>query len=446
MAPKLSLLQLSPSQQSVSRRKGKGKAMEEDQDEEEAIQRYKQELADFGVPTTFNDKLLASLLPPPTEYYVGDVGLLHGAKISGGRKGEIMLVSLTMRALVLSKNGTCDCCLADNMADHCWYPTGERPCWRCYHKSKGCMWKGVGVRTQPKRSLASMLVLAKHIKLIQAAKVFLEWQGKPSQFFVLEGYKGKGKAKALLGDFGAGSKCLFKLRDVDSDSEAEEEEDWVHKIKRIEREHVEKKLTSARTCKEATDLDKVEIVEPRAPVAGPLHLASKPIVWVPHAPRPISRLIVMPVSPVTGPSSPLVVNQASKVPDMQGTLRSYKSSEEDAPGNEDDSDSDDHASRDDNSTRHSEGAQSVALRTVISEVEAPVSAPMLEMVEEARHRFELACHELQWILRQHNTLVLYLRNGDSVMGWQESNNVKLGDFPDIEDLPIDGSIPLVYPQ
>ncbi|KAG6899307.1 hypothetical protein C0995_006373, partial [Termitomyces sp. Mi166 len=263
------------------------------------------------------------------------------------------------------------------MADHCWYPTGEHSCWRCYRKSKGCMWKGVGIRTQPKQSLASMLVLAKHIKLVQAAKAFLERQGKLSQFFVLEGYKGKGKVKALLGDSGAGSKRSFKLRDVDSNSEAEEEEVQVHEIKRIKRKHVEKKLTSARMRKKAADLDKVKIVEPRALVAGPLHLASKPIVWVPHVPRPISRLIVTLVLLVAGPSSSLVVNQASKVPDTQGTLHSDKSSEEDAPGDKDDSNGNDHAARNNNSTRCSEGAQSAVLRTVISEVKAPVSAPTL---------------------------------------------------------------------
>ncbi|KAG6858760.1 hypothetical protein C0995_014102, partial [Termitomyces sp. Mi166 len=296
----------------------KGKAMEEDEDEEEAIQRYKQEL--------FNDKLLVSLLPPPMEYYVGDVGLPRGAKISGGRKGEIMLVLPMTRALVLSKNGA----------------------------------KGVGVRTQLKWLLAGALVLAKHVKLVQAAKAFLEGQEKPLQFFILEGYKGKGK-----------------LRDVDSNSEAEEEEDQVHKIKRIKRKHVEKKLTGARMRKETADLDEVKIVEPRAPVAGPLCLASKPIIWVPHVPRPISRSIITLVLPVAAPSSLLVVNQASKVPDTQGTLHSDELSEEDAPGDKDDSDSNDHATRDDNSARRSEGAQSAALRTMISEVKAPVSVPTL---------------------------------------------------------------------
>ncbi|KAG6892252.1 hypothetical protein C0995_004635, partial [Termitomyces sp. Mi166 len=113
------------------------------------------------------------------------------------------------------------------MADHCWYPTGERPCWRCYRKSKGCLWNGVGVRTQKKRPPLAALVVAKHVKLVQAAKAFLERQGKPSQFFVLEGYKGKGKAKALVEDSETtGAKRSFKSRElVDSDSDKEEEED-----------------------------------------------------------------------------------------------------------------------------------------------------------------------------------------------------------------------------
>ncbi|KAG6871125.1 hypothetical protein C0995_007923 [Termitomyces sp. Mi166 len=126
--------------------------MEDDNDDEEATQKLRKELEDFVVPTTFDDKLL------------------------------------------------CDRCIADNMADHCWYPTGERPCWRCYRKLKGCLWNGVGVRTQKKCPPLATLVVAKHIKLVQAVKAFLEWQGKLSQFFVLEEYKGKGKAKALLED------------------------------------------------------------------------------------------------------------------------------------------------------------------------------------------------------------------------------------------------------
>ncbi|KAG6886749.1 hypothetical protein C0995_005239 [Termitomyces sp. Mi166 len=73
--------------------KGKAKAMEDDEEEEEATQKLRKELEDFVVPTTFDNKLLASLLPPPSEYYEGDMGLPQGAKISGGRKGDITLVS-----------------------------------------------------------------------------------------------------------------------------------------------------------------------------------------------------------------------------------------------------------------------------------------------------------------------------------------------------------------
>ncbi|KAG6871175.1 hypothetical protein C0995_007542 [Termitomyces sp. Mi166 len=62
------------------------------------------------------------------------------------------------------------------------------------------LWNGVGVRMQKKHPPLSVLVMAKHIKLVQVAKAFLEQQGKSSQFFILEGYKGKGKAKALLED------------------------------------------------------------------------------------------------------------------------------------------------------------------------------------------------------------------------------------------------------
>ncbi|KAG6859368.1 hypothetical protein C0995_009244 [Termitomyces sp. Mi166 len=164
--------------------KGKAKAMEDDDKEEEATQKFRKELKDFIVLTTFDDKLL------------------------------------------------CDHCIANNLADHCWYLTGKRPCWRCYHKS--CLWNGVGVRTQKKRPPLSILVMAKHVKLVQAAKAFLKRQGKSSQFFVLEGYKGKGKAKALLGDSEqAGTKQSFKSMElVDSDSNEEEEEDRVRIIKK----------------------------------------------------------------------------------------------------------------------------------------------------------------------------------------------------------------------
>ncbi|KAG6870767.1 hypothetical protein C0995_010849 [Termitomyces sp. Mi166 len=258
--------------------------------------------------------LLASLLLLPLEYYEGDIGLPRGAKISGGRKGDITLVSPATRALVLEKNGACNRYIADNLADHCWYLTGKHPCWHCYRKSKGCLWNGIGVRTQKKHPPLSILVMAKHVKLVQVAKAFLEWQGKLSQFFVLEGYKGKGKAKALLGDSEqAGAKRSFKSTElVDSDSN-KEEEDRVCIIKKVKHEHVEE-LTGARKRKEIIELDEeVEIVAPKTPVAGPSHQTSKPIVLIPSMPKPIPKPIIALASPVAGPSTaPIVPSYALK--------------------------------------------------------------------------------------------------------------------------------------
>ncbi|KAG6884681.1 hypothetical protein C0995_009986 [Termitomyces sp. Mi166 len=157
--------------------------------------------------------------------------------------------------------------------------------------------------------------MAKHIKLVQAAKAFLEQQGKSSQFFVLEGYKGKGKAKALLEDSEqVGAKQSFKSTElVDSDSDKEEEKDRVYIIKKVKREHVEEP-TGARKRKEIIDLDKeVEIVAPKTPVVGPLRQTSKPIVLVPSVPKPILKLIITLASSVAGPSTaPIVPSSAPK--------------------------------------------------------------------------------------------------------------------------------------
>ncbi|KAG6884306.1 hypothetical protein C0995_010542, partial [Termitomyces sp. Mi166 len=326
----LSLTQEPSSQQLAPCNKGKGKAkaMEDDEEKEEATQKLRKELEDFVVPTT------------------------------------------------------CNRCIANNMADHCWYPTGEHPCWRCYRKSKGCLWNGIGVRTQKKHPPLSALIMAKRIKLVQVAKAFLEQQGKPSQFFVLEEYKGKEKAKALLGDSEqAGTKQSFKSRElVDSDSDKEDEEDRVCMIKKIKHEHVEE-LTGTKKRKEIIELDKeVEIVAPKTPAAGPLCLTSKPIVLVPSMPKFVPKLIIALASPVAGPStvpivsspapmaaksaSPavkwgfvfkdpfmvrqfklavteesgvLIINQVTEVLATQGTMHSEESSDEDTQGDDDNS-------------------------------------------------------------------------------------------------------------
>ncbi|KAG6899252.1 hypothetical protein C0995_006503 [Termitomyces sp. Mi166 len=103
----LSLLQERSSQRPAPQNKGKGKAkaMEDDDDNKEMAQKLRKELEEFVALTTFDDKLLASLLPPPSEYFEGDSRLPQGTKILSGRKGDITLVSPATRVLVLEKNG-----------------------------------------------------------------------------------------------------------------------------------------------------------------------------------------------------------------------------------------------------------------------------------------------------------------------------------------------------
>ncbi|KAG6870347.1 hypothetical protein C0995_013628 [Termitomyces sp. Mi166 len=75
----------------AGRSKGKARATEDDDDDEEAAQKLRKELEDFVVLTTFDDKLLASLLLPPSEYFKGDSRLPQGAKILGGQKVQSLL-------------------------------------------------------------------------------------------------------------------------------------------------------------------------------------------------------------------------------------------------------------------------------------------------------------------------------------------------------------------
>ncbi|KAG6867081.1 hypothetical protein C0995_005715, partial [Termitomyces sp. Mi166 len=76
------------SQWSAPQNKGKGKAKvtEDDNDDKETAQKLRKELEEFVALTTFDDKLLASLLPPPSEYFEGDSRLPRGANILGGQK------------------------------------------------------------------------------------------------------------------------------------------------------------------------------------------------------------------------------------------------------------------------------------------------------------------------------------------------------------------------
>ncbi|KAG6895977.1 hypothetical protein C0995_011961 [Termitomyces sp. Mi166 len=305
---------------------------------------------------------------------------------------------------------------------------------------------------QKKHPPLSILVVAKHIKLVQAAKAFLEQQGKLSQFFVLEDYKGKGKAKTLLGDSEqAGTKQSFKSTElVDSDSD-EEEEDRVHVIKKVKREHVEK-LTSTRKRKEIIELDKeVEIVVPKMPVVGPSCQTSKPIVLVPSAPKPVSKPIITLASPVAGPSTApivsssapkpaaatalskpmpvksarpaikesfifkdsfmvrqfklagteesgaLIINQVTEVLATQGTLQSGEFSDKNS-NNDEDGQGDDNNSNDDNvamdvdSAKHPEETRPVApTKTTVTEVKALAPVPVLPTKLKRMPFFKLYC-------------------------------------------------------
>ncbi|KAG6859133.1 hypothetical protein C0995_011264 [Termitomyces sp. Mi166 len=172
-----------------------------------------------------------------------------------------------------------------------------------------------GVR-QKKCPPLKVLAIAKHIKLVQVAKAFLKWQGKSSQFFVLEGFKRKGKAKALGVDSElTGTKQTFKLTElVDSNSDKEEKEERVRVIKKIKHEHVEE-LVGTRKGKQIIELEDLEeeTVVSKTPMAGPSCQTVKPMVLVPSTPKPIPKPVIVLASSVAGPSTAHIVwSSASK--------------------------------------------------------------------------------------------------------------------------------------
>ncbi|KAG6858131.1 hypothetical protein C0995_002391, partial [Termitomyces sp. Mi166 len=178
--------------------------------------------------------------------------------------------------------------------------------------------------------------------------------------------------------------------------------------------------------------DEVEIIVAEIPAAGPLRPSSKPIVLVPGASKFVPKLIVTLASPLAGPStapiasssapkpaaaaalskpvpaksvSPavkggsvfkdpfmvrrfklagteesgaLIINQATEVPVTQGTLHSDESGDEDAQGDDDDSDGGDVAMNV-NSAKQPEETWPVMLKRTVTEVKmsAPGLAPAL---------------------------------------------------------------------
>ncbi|KAG6886870.1 hypothetical protein C0995_003718, partial [Termitomyces sp. Mi166 len=323
--------------------------------------------------------------------------------------------------------------------------------------------------------------MAKHIKLVQVAKACLEWQGKSSQFSGLEGYKGKGKAKTLLGDSEqAGDKQSFKLMElVDSNSDEEEEKDRVCVIKKIKREHVEE-LTGARIRKEIIELEDevVEIVALKTPVVGPSHQTSKPMVLVPSMPKPIPKPIIVLASPVAGPSTvsivpssvpkpaaaaalfkpapvksagpavkegfifkdpfmvrqfklagteesrALIINQVTEVLATRETLQDGESSDEDGNDNEDgksddDNSDDDDAAMDVDSAKHPEETQPVALtKAIVTKVKVPAPVPLTKPKRTPFFKLYCTNKHIPFLLLDVQVLVQFEQNRSSVEQWQ----------------------------
>ncbi|KAG6886446.1 hypothetical protein C0995_007671 [Termitomyces sp. Mi166 len=184
--------------------------------------------------------------------------------------------------------------------------------------------------------------------------------------------------------------------------------------------------SSTKRRKEIIELDEeVEIVAPKAPTVGPSCPTSKPVVMVPRAPKPVPKPIIALASPTAGPSTApivlssapksaaaaalstpvpaksanpavkggfvfkdpfmvrqfklvgmeesgaLIINQATEVPATQGTMPSKDSTDEDAQGDNDDSDNGDVA-MDVDSARCPEETWPVAPIKTVTEVKVPV--------------------------------------------------------------------------
>ncbi|KAG6893834.1 hypothetical protein C0995_015886, partial [Termitomyces sp. Mi166 len=272
------------------------------------------------------------------------------------------------------------------------------------------------------------------------------------------------------------AKRSFKSRElVDSDSNEEEEEDRVHAIKKIKREHVEE-LTGAKRRKENMELDnEVEIVAAKIPVAGPSRPASKPIILVPGTSKFVLKPIITLASPVAGPStapiasssapklvtaaalskpapaksvSPavkggsvfkdpfmvrrfklagteesgvLIINQATEVPATQGTLHSDESGDEDAVGNDDNSDNNDGAMNID-SAKQPEETRPVALIKTVTEVKAPASAVVPALLTKPQRTPFLKLHctteHFPYLLSGLQAPIQFEQNRPSIEQWQ----------------------------
>ncbi|KAG6897139.1 hypothetical protein C0995_010795, partial [Termitomyces sp. Mi166 len=155
--------------------------------------------------------------------------------------------------------------------------------------------------------------------------------------------------------------------------------------------------------------DEVEIIASKIPVAGPLRPASKPIVLVPSTPKFIPKPIVTLASPVAGPSTAPIVSSSAPKPAAaaalfkpapaksaspavkegfvfkdpfmatevlvtQGTLHSEESGNEDAEGDNDNSDGGDVTMNVDSAKQPEETWPVALTKTTVTEVEVPAPA------------------------------------------------------------------------
>ncbi|KAG6887767.1 hypothetical protein C0995_012984 [Termitomyces sp. Mi166 len=106
--------------------------------------------------------------------------------------------------------------------------------------------------------------LENFVVLTKVAKAFLKQQGKLSQSFVLEGFKEKGKAKALIVDSEQmGTKRAFMSKEVVGSDSDEEQEERVHVIKKIKHEHIKEPIGASKG-KETIELQ--TMVAPKMPM------------------------------------------------------------------------------------------------------------------------------------------------------------------------------------
>ncbi|KAG6873398.1 hypothetical protein C0995_016209 [Termitomyces sp. Mi166 len=120
-------------------------------------------------------------------------------------------------------------------------------------------------------------------------------------WYLTEGFKGKGKSKALITKSEqTGAKRAFKSKEtVASDSNKEEEEERVCMIKKIKHKHVKELIGVSKRKEVGLQM----AVASKTPMAGPLCSISEPVVLIPSMPKSVPKVSVVLTTPVAGPST-----------------------------------------------------------------------------------------------------------------------------------------------